>query len=155
MITKDASVELLDDPVAQELLKSNLTAQLAYIGLDGDPRVVPVWFSWTGDAFVLASPHGAPKIEALKKHPDVTISIDTDGYPYKVLQVRGVATVEEFGDVPAEYAGMAKRYFGPEQGPAWIEQLHKMGKQAMARITVRPAHVVVLDFVKRFPTALS
>ena len=155
MITTDPSVRLLEDPVAQELLKSNLTAQLAYNALDGKPRVVPVWFEWTGEAFVLASPHGAPKIEALKKHPEVTISIDTDGFPYKVLQVRGIAQVEEFADVPADYADMAKRYFGPVQGPAWIEQLHTMGKQAMARITVRPEHVVVLDFVKRFPTALS
>lgn len=156
MVVSDPNVaKLLRDTVAQELLESKLTAQLAYNGLDGKPRVVPIWFHWNGEDIVLGSPHGAPKIEALKRHPDVAVSIDSDGFPWKVLQIRGTAKVEELSDVPAEYSSAAARYFGPEQGPAWIEQLHTMGKQAMARITVRPEHVVILDFVKRFPTALS
>ena len=154
MVTTKEVSKLLDDPVAQELLRSNLTAQLAYAALDGTPRVVPIWFHWTGSELILASPHGAPKIEALKKHPEVAISIDTDGFPYKVLQVRGTARVEELDDVPDEYAAAAARYFGPVQGPGWIEQLHRMGKQAMARITVVPESVVILDFVTRFPQAL-
>lgn len=155
MVTTKEVSELLEDPVAQELLKSNLTAQLAYTAVDGTPRVVPIWFHWTGAELILASPHGAPKIEALKKHPQVAISIDSDGFPYKVLQVRGTARVEELDDVPPEYAWAASRYFGPVQGPGWIEQLHKMGKQAMARIAVHPESVVILDFVRRFPKALS
>ncbi|HET9780552.1 MAG TPA: pyridoxamine 5'-phosphate oxidase family protein [Candidatus Dormibacteraeota bacterium] len=153
--TKERVTEQLDDPVAQELLRSNLTAQLAYTALDGTPRVVPIWFEWRGDELVFASPHGAPKIEALKKHPQVAVSIDTDVFPYKVLQIRGEARVEELDDVPSEYAAAAGRYFGPVQGPGWIEQLHKMNKQAMARISVRPQSVVILDFVKRFPKALT
>ena len=156
MLTKEmTSLELLRDPVAQDLLRSNLIAHLAYTALDGRPRVVPVWFHWTGEVLILDSPHGAPKIEALKRNPAVAISIDTDEFPHKVLQIHGSAQVEEFDDVPQEYAESAKRYFGPEQGPAWIDQLHKMGRQAMARITVRPERVVILDFVKRFPKALS
>lgn len=155
IVTHDSVSKQLEDPVAQELLKSNLPAQFAYVAMDGTPRVVPLWFDWTGDALVFASPHGAPKIEALKMHPQVSVSIDTDGFPWKVLQIRGTAQVEELADVPAEYAEAAARYFGPVQGPGWIDQLHKMGKQAMARITVRPETVVILDFVKRFPKALS
>lgn len=153
--TAERAQKLLEDPIAQELLKSNLTAQLAYTALDGTPRVVPIWFDWTGEDLVLASPHGAPKIEALKKHPKVAISIDTDGFPWKVLQIRGTARVEDLADVPGEYAAAAAKYFGPVQGPGWIEQLHKMGKQAMARITVHPDDVVILDFVTRFPKALT
>lgn len=72
-----------------------------------------------------------------------------------MLQVRGKARVEELDDIPPEYASAAARYLGPVQGPGWIEQLHKMNKQAMARISVRPESVVILDFVKRLPKALS
>ena len=34
--------ETLAKPIAQELLFSDIPARLSYIGLDGDPRVVPV-----------------------------------------------------------------------------------------------------------------
>lgn len=54
VITKEEVTKVLDDPVAQELLKSNLTAQLGYMALDGTPRVVPIWFEWTGGELILA-----------------------------------------------------------------------------------------------------
>ena len=42
-------VALLDDPVAQELLSSAIPARLAYVWTDGSPRVVPIYFRWTGE----------------------------------------------------------------------------------------------------------
>ena len=52
----------------------------------------------------------------------------------------------------AEYALAARRYFGDEQGKAWVAQLPPM---PMVRIGVRPDHVTILDFETRFPSALS
>jgi hypothetical protein len=54
-------------------------------------------------------------------------------------------------DVVPEYALSAVRYFGPEQGPAWVPTLR--GKP-MARIAITPAWVGILDFTTRFPSAL-
>jgi hypothetical protein len=34
--------------------------------------------------------------------------------------VRGIAEVQMLDDVVPEYALSAERYFGPEQGPAWV-----------------------------------
>jgi PPOX class probable F420-dependent enzyme len=155
MPTIQGSVQLLEDPVAQEMLKSRTPAQLAYNGLDGKPRVVPIWFHWTGEDVVLGTPLRAPKVEALRKHPEVALSIDGDEWPYKVLQIRGTARLEELNDVSEEYAKAAERYFGSEQGQAWVGQLRQMGKTEMVRISVRPRWVAILDFVTRFPKALS
>jgi len=58
------SLELLNDPVAKALLGSVNLARLAYTWLDGSPRVVPIWFHWTGEQFVLTSPAKAPKLRA-------------------------------------------------------------------------------------------
>jgi hypothetical protein len=55
MPVKQGSLELLQHPVAQELLQSNIPARLAYIAPDGTPRVVPIWFHWTGQEFVLGT----------------------------------------------------------------------------------------------------
>jgi len=35
------------------------------------PRMVPVWFHWTGDQFVLGSPPKTPKLKALAEDPRV------------------------------------------------------------------------------------
>jgi hypothetical protein len=43
-MAQQGSLELLDDPVAEKLLRSAIPARLAYTWMDGTPRVVPVWF---------------------------------------------------------------------------------------------------------------
>jgi hypothetical protein len=54
MPVKQGNLELLQNPVAQELLHSKIPARLAYIWMDGTPRVVPIWFHWNGHALVMA-----------------------------------------------------------------------------------------------------
>ena len=146
------SLELLTDPVAESLLGSAIPARLAYTWMDGSPRVVPIWFHWTGDQFVLGSPPKAPKLRALAADPRVALTIDDNAWPYKVMLVRGLSSIEMLDDVSPEYELSATRYFGPEQGPAWVSTLR--GK-SMARIAVTPQWVGILDFQTRFPSALS
>lgn len=143
---------LLRDPVAQALLASTALARVAYVWTDGTPRVVPIWFHWSGTNIVLGSPPRAPKLVALRADPRVAVTIDDAGWPYKVLSVRGEASVELLDDVAPEYEAAATRYFGVEGGRAWIEQLRG---RPMARITVQPHWAAVLDFETRFPSALS
>jgi Pyridoxamine 5'-phosphate oxidase len=151
-MVEQGSLELLTDPVAEELLGSANPARLAYTWTDGTPRVVPIWFHWTGREFVLGSPPKAPKLKALTADPRVALSIDDNAWPYKELLVRGQASVDLLDDVCPEYALAASRYFGPEQGPAWVGTLR--GKP-MARIAITPRWVGILDFQTRFPSALT
>ena len=44
----DDVLQILHDPLAQELLHSNIPARLAYTGRDGAPRAIPIAFHWTG-----------------------------------------------------------------------------------------------------------
>ncbi len=148
------SLALLDDPIAQELLRSSIPARLAYVWPDGTPRVVPVWFHWNGSELVLATPPRAPKLKALKLNPKVAITIDDNTFPHKVLLVRGTASLEEVDGVVPEYELAAHRYFGEEQGSAWVKQVRQMLTR-MVRIRVLPEWVGILDFRSRFPSALS
>ena len=154
MPAKQGDLELLSDPVAKELLNSNIPARLAYVGRNGKPRVVPIWFHWNEKEIVLGTPVNAPKVRALLERPDVVVSIDSYAWPYKVLQIRGVAKIETVQGVFPEYATAADRYFGETQGKAWVEQLRKLFPQ-MARIAVEPKWVGILDFEARFPSAIA
>ena len=145
---------LLAEPVAQELLRSAIPARLAYVGPEGGPRVVPVAFHWNGSEIVVGTWADAAKVAAIREHPEVALTIDTERPPYKVLQVRGAARVEVVEGVPAEYAEACERYLGPEQGPAWAAQMGALFPR-MARIAVRPVWVGLLDFEERFPKGIA
>jgi hypothetical protein len=85
----------------------------------------------------------------------VAITIDeAASWPYKVLLIRGRATVDEVEGVAPEYAQAAARYFGAEQGAAWVDQVAKLGSR-MARIAVTPEWVSIIDFEQRFPSAIT
>jgi nitroimidazol reductase NimA-like FMN-containing flavoprotein (pyridoxamine 5'-phosphate oxidase superfamily) len=146
-------VGLLDDSVARTLLGSTQPARLAYTWRDGSPRVVAMWFHWDGTTVIMGSPVRAPKLKVLSERPHVALTIDdASAYPYRELMIRGRAEVEVEDDVVPEYAEAAKRYFGPQQGEAWVQQLRG---RPMARIAVTPTWVGLLDFETRFPSALT
>lgn len=154
MAVEQGDLALLEDPVAQRLLASPIPARVAYTWLDGTPRVVPIWFHWDGQEIVLGTILNSPKLRALPVHPEVAVTIDDTTWPYKVLLVRGTATVEIRDGVIPEYAAAAVRYFGPEQGAAWVDQIASANTQ-MGRVAIRPTWAAVLDFETRFPSAIS
>ena len=154
MAPEQGKLALLDDPVAQELLHSTNLARLAYTWRDGTPRVIPIWFHWDGETIVLGSPPNAPKVDVLPTNSKVALTIDRDEWPYHALLIRGTADVETVEDVTPEYAASAERYFGEEQGREWVEGGRQMSPQ-MARISVWPEWVSILDFERRFPSAIQ
>ena len=94
----------------------------------------------------------APKLRALRWNPKVALTIDGTSWPYKVLSIRGNADVTMVADVDRDYALACERYMGEEAGRAWVAG---PAGQPMARITVRPEWVGILDLETRFPSALS
>ncbi len=147
-------LSLLQQPASQELLHSKIPARLAYVWTDGTPRVVPIWFHWNGHEIVMATPPKAPKLKALAKNPKVSLTIDDNTFPHKVLLIRGSARLEPVDGIVPEYVSASERYFGAEQGKAWVDQLRTM-ISSMVRIRITPEWVGLLDFQTRFPSALA
>src|SRR5437660_8714 len=111
MPVKQGDLELLQHPASQELLHSRIPARFAYIATDGTPRVVPIWFHWNGTEIVMATPPKAPKLKGLAKNPKVSLTIDDNDFPHKVLLIRGTARLQPVDGVAPEYALAADRYF--------------------------------------------
>jgi hypothetical protein len=154
MTTQQGSLALLEDAVAQRLLRSPLPARLAYSWTDGSPRVVPIGFHWNGTEIVFGTPPDAPKMKALRDGDRVAVSIDTDEMPYKVLQIRGRVRTDTVEGIAPEYEKMAIRMLGEEQGRAWLTNLGAITTH-MSRVFVTPEWVAILDFETRFPSAIE
>jgi hypothetical protein len=154
--TRQGDIALLDDPVAQMLLQAPIPAQLAYSWTDGTPRVLPIGFHWDGRQIVLGTPPEAPKMKALARSPEVALTINTYESPYKVLYIRGTASLQVMHDVIPEYVLMTQRMMGPG-AEGWLEQVRPlvplMG--GMARVAITPHWVGILDFEQRFPSAIE
>lgn len=151
---KQGDLSLLQHPASQELLQSKIPARLAYVWMDGTPRVVPIWFHWNGRDIVMGTPPKAPKLKALAKNPKVSLTIDDNTFPNKVLLIRGTARLEPMDGIVPEYAAAAERYFDEAMAKGWLNQLRTM-VSSMVRITVTPEWVGLLDFKTRFPSALA
>jgi hypothetical protein len=144
--------ELLNDPVAQQLLASNIPARIAYVWTDGTPRITSMWFHWNRTHLVMATFKGAPKLRALNTGARVALSIDSNEPPNHVLSIRGILERSDIRGVVPEYAAAAARYLGQEYATGYIRSLSE--DVPMTRLAVRPEHVVLLDFETRFPSAL-
>jgi hypothetical protein len=67
--------------------------------------------------------------------------------------VRGRVEIDEADGLTSEYVTSAERYFGGEQGEAWLNQARPIMPR-MARPRVQPEWVGILDFEQRFTSAL-
>jgi PPOX class probable F420-dependent enzyme len=140
----------LDDPIVSALLTGPNLARLAYIGLDGRPRVVPIWFIHIDDEVRMITGPRAEKARALAANGAVALSIDASDPPYKVLLLDGDATLEGVDGMAPEYPEIVRRYLGAG-AEAYLGQL-RVKRQVRIRVAVRGYRV--FDFVRRYPRSL-
>ena len=131
------------DPAA-EILRTATVARLAYDGIDGTPRVIPIGFLWTGDAVVVATHPSAPKFKALQARPRVALTIDTSS-PTRSVLLRGDAEIDVVEGVVPEYLEAAAKSMEGED-LAGFETSVRATYDRMARISVTPDWARYFDF---------
>ena len=147
--------EVLAKPISQDLLGSSIPARLAYVGIDGAPRAIPIGFWWTGEQVVMATVPKAAKVPALQQNPRVALTIDTqDAWPPRVLLIRGAARVELVDGVPDPYVEASRKVVPAEHFESWEQGVRALYKQ-MALITVEPDWAKLLDFETTLPKAVE
>lgn len=135
------------DPILQLLLESRIPARLAWTASDGSPRIAPMWFTWTGEHFVVSAFAGARKLANLTPATQVALSIDTEDFPYRSLAVRGVVTeVRTVDGLTPDYESAAARYLSSQLSEAWCDALRPGTNQV--RISIRPTAAVVSDLAR-------
>lgn len=150
---RQGDLALLDTDIAQRRLHTTSPLRLAYIALDGTPRVVPVAFQWTGEEIVMGGFAPSTRGRALRANPNVAITIDTEEQPPEVLSIRGRAEVTEVRGVVPEYEQYMRADMPGEQADAYFAELRRRNV-LMERIAVRPVWVGAVDFRTRFPAAM-
>jgi hypothetical protein len=146
--------DVMGQQISQDLLASGIPARLAYVGVDDDPRVVPIAFHWNGSRIKIFTLPKSAKVRALHQHPRVAITIDTESFPPHVLLVRGTASLETVDGVPAEYLEASGKIVPAEQFEEWEAGVRALYEQ-MVCITIEPDWAKLLDFETTIPKAVE
>jgi hypothetical protein len=154
-MTPEEIADVFAKPIAQELLGSSIPARLAYVGVDGAPRAIPIGFLWTGEHVVLYTVPTSAKVGALQENPRVAITIDTqDQWPPRVLLIRGAARVETVDGVPDGYVEASRKIVPDEHFEEWEQGVRALYER-MTRITIAPDWAKLLDFETTLPKAVE
>ena len=153
-MNQSAIAEVLNQPLSQELLARDLT-RLAFIGLDGAPRSIPIGFVWNGAEIVMCTAKNARKLPALRRSPAVALTIDTEAHPPKVLLIRGQAELDAVDGIPEEYFQWNGTYqMTPGQRAEWEVGVRSL-YDGMVRVVVTPTWAKLIDFETTLPTAIE
>src|SRR6476620_5448189 len=153
-MTREDIARILAKPYAQELLNGPEPARLAYDGLDGDPRVIPIGFWTEGERVVMATLPKSAKVAALRKHPKVALTIDRGAFPPKVLLIRGTAEVELVQGIPNGYLAAGRKVMTADQYPEWVAGVQGLYDE-MVVITITATWAKLLDFETTIPQAVE
>jgi hypothetical protein len=146
--------EILAKPYAKQLLNGPEPARMAYNGLDGDPRVIPIGFWSEGERIVMATAPKSAKVAALRRNPKVALTIDRGAFPPKALLIRGTAEVELVKGIPEGYLTAGRKVMTEVQYRDWVVGVEGLYDE-MVVITVTPTWAKLLDFESTIPKAVE
>jgi len=153
-MTDEEIAEILAQPYAKQLLNGPEPARMAYSGLDGEPRVIPIGFWTEGERIAMATLPKSAKVAALRKYPKVALTIDQGAMPPKVLLIRGTAELELVDGLPDGYLAAGRKVMTEEQYPEWVAGVQGLYDE-MVVITITPTWVKLLDFETTIPKAVE
>ena len=146
--------EVLAKPYAQQLLNGPEPARMAYEGLDGDPRVIPIGFWTEGARVVMATVPRSAKVAALRTNPKVALTIDQGAFPPKALLIRGTAAVKLVEGIPDGYLTAGRKVMSDDQYPGWVAGVQGLYDE-MVVITITPTWAKLLDFETTLPKSVE
>jgi PPOX class probable F420-dependent enzyme len=102
------------DPEINAFLSAGTrTGKLAYLGGDGRPLVVPVWFIVEDGTLVFNTGKDTAKGKALARDRRATLCVDLEEPPFGFVQVQGDAELsEDPGELLRTATAIAARYMG-------------------------------------------
>ena len=146
--------QVMELPIARQLLRDEPLLHLSYTARDGAPRVIPIGYVWDGARFLMWTVPDSAKVGALRADARVAITIDVLGPPPRVLLVRGRAALETVDGVPDGYLEASHRTLPREAWDGFDAQVRGLYKQ-MTIITVTPDWARLLDFETTAPAAVE
>jgi PPOX class probable F420-dependent enzyme len=116
----------------RDILDKKGFAHIATTGPNGEPQSSPVWYGWDGTHLKFSNTKARQKYKNLVRNPKVSASITDPDNPYRYLEIRGVAEIEDDPD-KAFFDEMSRKYMGRDY--SW----NQPGDERVI-VKIRPEH---------------
>jgi PPOX class probable F420-dependent enzyme len=112
------------DERISELLAETIVGQLSFTGLDGYPRVVPVWFDFRDGQLLISNAPGTYKCRCIRADGRVGFAVSDPTPPYRLVTLTGDAVVEPLPEAERIQlaTGQARRYLGEERASRFFSK---------------------------------
>jgi PPOX class probable F420-dependent enzyme len=120
----------------QDILEKKGIAHVATIGPNGEPQSSPVWYGWDGTHFKFSNLKARQKYKNLVRDPRVSVSMTDPDDPYRYLEIRGTAEIEDDPD-KTFIDEMSRKYMGTDY-PA-----NHPGDERVT-VKIRPEHTTTM-----------
>ena len=77
------------------LLRSEPVVWMSTVRPDGSPHLIPIWFSWDGEAILVASKPAAQKVRNIQANPVVMLALGQPDHDFDVGLLEGRAELVE------------------------------------------------------------
>lgn len=121
-----------------DLLEQPLVAVLATRRADGGVLLSPVWHQWRDGGFDVVTGADDVKVQHLRRDPRANIVVYEHVPPYRGIEIRCDARLEDAGDTVRR---IAIRYLGERDGAAYAESA---GDDTLIRL--EPGRLRAWDF---------
>ena len=101
----------------------------------GPPSLSPVYYVLDGDDILISTTARRFKGRAVKRHPDVTLCVLAEEFPFPYLTVYGTATIED-GGAPELMARIGQKMFGAPIDSATMPAIVERARQEQ-RVVLR------------------
>ncbi len=140
----------LDDTI-QARLRAERIVWLGTTDPDGHPHLVPTWFWWDGDSFLVFSKPGARKVRNLRSNASVMLAAGDPEDDFDVQLVEGEAELLEAPTAAIIPAGIATKY--AEQLHGLALDLHEFAATYSQAIRIAPTRFLGWTGRSRLTTA--
>jgi PPOX class probable F420-dependent enzyme len=115
----------MDVDEARAFLARSDPALLAAVGTirgDGSPQVVPVWYRWDGERFLVWSTETRAWVRHLRRDPRIAVSVQETTPPFAAALLRGAAEVHTGAAawITDEIRAITRRYIATAEVDAYV-----------------------------------
>lgn len=121
----------------QRRLEREVVLWLATSGAEGRPHVVPVWFLWDGDSFLIYSLPGQ-KVRDIEANPLVALHLDSNAEGGDVVRVDGTAARLRRHPAAYKVPAYVRKYAALIKSYGWTAE--SFSKDYHVVLRVRPTH---------------
>lgn len=129
----------------EALIQEAKTCRFASLNKDGTIHLVPIWCNYENGNVYIATPEASQKARNVKRNPNVTVLVESAGWPVRAAIIYGTAEIDD-RDLSQWGAAWAEEHMSKERVEPYLKAISHITK--WVKIIVKPVRFGSFDYAK-------